>query len=401
MVGFGLSVVLMAVASLAAINAMVAADGPVAWGAIALGQAIGSVSCIVLGYGWAVSGPAKIARAAPSARRREYADSVRVKMVLLAPACALAALTAALFRRDETLFIVAGAISFTLIGLTGNWYFIGISRPFAMLLLETMPRVLGMLVGIIMMKSGHSAIVGLICMGTGMLIAFLMVTAWVYYSTKGDQAERPPRRSLAAVFANQGHGVVSATTSGLYLAMPLAIVSIVAPAAQPEFALADRLKNQVLASLGPFVTVLQGWVPRDTGEGRKKRARVAVVASCAIAGVLPIGFVFVAPSLFHWLGDGQIMVTFSVTILVAVLTAVAVVDQVLSKAVLASFDELKIITQATAWSAMVGLPLVLIGSLQQGAAGAFAGAIAGIFLRIGLQVFGYLTKVDPLGRCNK
>jgi hypothetical protein len=45
--GFGLSTILLAVVSLAATPAMVAANGPTAWGAIALGQALG------LGVVWA------------------------------------------------------------------------------------------------------------------------------------------------------------------------------------------------------------------------------------------------------------------------------------------------------------------------------------------------------------
>lgn len=384
----------MAVFSLAVINAMVASDGPLAWGAVALGQAIGYVCCIILGYGWNVSGPAKISRATPSARRREYADSIRVKMLLLIPTCAFSALIAALFYSDRPFFAVAGAISFTLTGLTGSWYFVGVSRPYAMLVLETLPRVLGMLVGIFLMKNGHSAIVGLICMGTGMLVAFLVITAWVYYSTRDDKATVKPKRSLVAIFADQRHGVSSAVLSGLYLAMPLVIVSVVAPAVQPEFALADRVKNQVLAAVNPLVTVLQGWVPRDVGEGRRERARIALVATCAIAVLLSIGIVFIAPTLFRWLGDGQIHVNLSVTILVAVLIATAVVDQVLGKAVLASFGKLKIITHATAWSAVVGFPLVLLGALSQGAAGAFAGVVAGMLVRVGLQMVGYPTKVE-------
>ena len=167
--GFGLSTVLLALASLAAIPAMVAASGAVAWGAIALGQAVGAVASLVVSYGWAVSGPSTIARSNASVRRREYADSVRVKLALLLPGAASAALVAAVIAPHKASFAVVGAISTTAVALTSNWYFAGLARPYVWLLLETLPRVGGTATGIALMKFGYSAIIGLVCTSSGMV----------------------------------------------------------------------------------------------------------------------------------------------------------------------------------------------------------------------------------------
>lgn len=390
---YGVSVALMAVASLAVIKAMIAADGPEAWGAIALGQAVGYVSCIIVGYGWALSGPAKIARADPAARRREYADSLRVRLVLLVPGCALSALIAASLDHDSAPFAMAGAVSFTLTGLTGNWYFVGVSRPITMLLLETCPRVAGMLVGVVLMHQGRGAMAGLACMSGGMLLAFLIVTVWVYWSTSSTARVPLAKRSLATILAEQRSGVVSASMTGLYLAMPLAIIALVAPTVQPAFALADRVKNQLIAAMSPLITVLQAWVPRGLGEERIKRARLAFYASCLLTGAMCAVFVVVGPSLFHWLGNAEISVSLTVTILVGVLTALAVTDQVVSKAVLAPFFRLHVVAWATVWGTISGIPLIALGSVLFGAPGALTGAIAGMLVRIGIQVHDFRTKV--------
>jgi hypothetical protein len=396
--GFGVSMVLLAVASLATINAMVTADGPTAWGAIVLGQTVGTISCIIVGYGWALSGPAKIAHAGGQARRREYADSIRVRIALLVPLCLVSAVVAGLLDRDQVAFAAAGAISFTLTGLTASWYFVGVARPFAMLVLETFPRVAGSVAGIVLMKRGFGAIVGLASISAGMVAGFLIVTIWVYKSTAGDTGAPVPKRPLGEVFVSQWNGVISASMSGVYYATPMAIVALVAPASQPAFALADKVNRQFTAALVPFFTVLQGWVPRGLGDGRRRRARAAMAATCVAAALLAVGIIVVAQPLFHLLGDGQITIPLSVTVLVALIIAVGLIDQVLAKAVLASFDKLGVVTRATVWSAVVGFPLVLIGAYQFGAAGAFGGFLIGLLVRVGLEVAGYLIGIEAPSR---
>lgn len=386
MVGYGTSVVLLACASLALINAIVVADGPTVWGAVALGQAVGYVSCIVVGYGWALSGPAVIARGGTAERRREYAESLRVRLLLVLPGSAAAALAAAAIDPDQALYAAAGAASFTLTGLTGNWYFVGLARPFALLLLETLPRVIGMMAGVALVRHGHGVLVGLGCTSAGMLFAFALVTAYVAWTTAGDVGHRAPRRRLGEVLAAHGHGVVSASMSSVYLALPMAVVALVAPAAQPVFALADRVKNQLITAVSPLVTVLQAWVPRGGDADCRARARSAMVIAVVFAVVVAAGFMAVGPPLFRWLGDAEIPVDGGLVVLVAVLTAVAVIDQVVAKAVLAPLDRLHVVSRATTWSTVVGLPLIVCGTATFGADGAFAGAIVGLLMRLALQL---------------
>lgn len=69
LVGFGLSMALLAIAALVAIPAMIRSSGENAWGAIALGQNLGAFGAMLIAYGWGSSAPLRspkeIRRVAP------------------------------------------------------------------------------------------------------------------------------------------------------------------------------------------------------------------------------------------------------------------------------------------------------------------------------------------------
>ena len=386
--GFGLSTALLAVTSLAATPAMVAANGPAAWGAIAVGQAVGAVTCVVVGYGWPLSGPATIARGDASVQRREYTDSIRVKLALLIPGATSAAFVAAALAPHQAFFAVAGAISATTVALTSSWYFAGLARPYVWLLLETLPRVGGTAAGIVLMKSGYSAIIGLACTSSGMVLAFLLATAWVYRSTARAGAERLPGCKLIEVLNSHRHGVASMVGTFLFLNTPLAIVSVIAPTAQPVYALIDKVRQLVCAGINPVVLVLQGWVPGG-GDGKLvQRGRVALGVTCLFAVAFCALFLPAAPHLMRWLSDGQIAVPQPLVVLTALVIAIDLFYGVLENAVLAAFGRLEIVTRATAASLIAMLPGVMIGTVDFGAIGAIVGTVFGQIVRVTIDLAG-------------
>lgn len=88
LVGFGLSMVLLALASLVLIPVMIRSAGEAGWGAIALGQGIGGLGAVLVSYGWAMSGPTEIARGDDTTRLAEFLGSLKVRAVML-PAAAV------------------------------------------------------------------------------------------------------------------------------------------------------------------------------------------------------------------------------------------------------------------------------------------------------------------------
>lgn len=380
--GFGLSTVLLAVVSVASVPAMVGADGIAAWGAIALGQAVGAVASLVVGYGWNVSGPSIIARGGTGARRREYADSVRVKLSLLAPVGVLAAAVAAALSHQHASFAAAGALSATLVSLTSNWYFAGLARPYTWLWLEIVPRVLSTSFGIALMHAGYGALLGLAATSGGMVLGLIFVSLWVRHTTSSDADPPPPKEPLRDILVSRRHGIASMVTSQLFLTAPFVIIAIAAPWAQATYALVDKIRQLVSAGLNPIVVVFQGWVPRAADNALPGRSRAALFVTAGLAVATGMTLIVCSPTLANWLSDGQIVIPSSMAFMIACIIAIDLFNSVLAYAVATSFNRVNTVSSATLVSFVVLLPTAVFGALQDGAQGVQAAVLCGLMLRV-------------------
>lgn len=386
--GYAISMVVLAVVSLVAIPSMVTASGASAWGMIAAGQSIGGVAAVVIAYGWGVSGPAAIARGAGAGRLREYAESVVCKTLICLPFGAAAFAIGWAIGGDYGIFAACGALSTASVGLTANWWFVGLSQPYRLLSFETVPRVAGTVVGILLMESGASALVGVLCQLAGMLAAFIVCTLWILRPWHLRALRGIQRRPVRQVLGAQRNGLATTVMSSLYASTPIVLVSLIAPGAQPVYAVVEKVQRQVIVGLGPFVTVMQGWIPRAAGTalfGRVKRGMVVAIIGAVLLGALMF---FAAQELVAWLGGGLIHPTVPTLLLMSVITAVSLVESVASKACLPALDRLDVAAKATAISALVGLPLVAIGAVLAGASGALSGILTGLLLRLLLEIWG-------------
>lgn len=398
LIGFALSVLALAAASLAVIPAMVAASGDAGWGAIALGQAIGTIGGVAVGYGWNWFGPARIAQFTAHERRLEYVESLLARGSLAPPVSAVAAAVAYGLASSMPLFAAAAAVAATCVGLSASWYFVGLAKPFTMFALDTLPRVTGTAGGVVLMWQGYSAVFGLFGIFGGIMAGQAFSSAWIFWDTKraGAVAGSCKRRSLKTILFLNRHGIASALGSAAYSAAPLAIVSVVAPSIQPAFALADRIRGQVFVASAPAATVLQGWVPRATEATRVRRANIALLSASLFAIALGVGTMILSPTLVNWLGGKQIYVSWEVLILMSGCVAVIVFQLVLERAALATFGRLRVVAKAIAIGALVGLPLVGVGARELGTAGAMGGVLAGLLVCVFIELLAYSRYVREL-----
>ncbi|MGW9627793.1 lipopolysaccharide biosynthesis protein [Microbacterium sp. NPDC055521] len=383
LVGFGLSVALLAASSLLLIPAMVDAGGQRAWGAIAVGQSIGAVAAVVIYFGWGHTGPATIARTDAESGRREFSDSLRTRLALFAPVALLCSGLAALVSPSEPLLAAVGCLSAASVGFTADWYFVGSRRPFAFLALETAPRVVGSLVGIGLLMNGAPVIVGPVSMLGGMLVGFAATSWWVL---RRRPAAVGPARSVREVIIAQRHGVGSGAGTAAYGALPLVLISLVTPGIQPSYALVDKLQRQLSVALGPIVSVVQGYVPRPDPAVTIRRSRHALLVGAGFSVLLAAGVLVAAPWLLSWLGAGQLQPPYAVMVLMALFVGLNVWESILARAVLASFDRLDAVARGTVISAAVGLPLVIVGALAFGLVGAFSGVLLGLAARAAYEL---------------
>lgn len=395
--GYGLSVVALAVAALSAIPAMIHADGTLAWAAIAVGQSVGGIAAVVIGYGWGMTGPARIAAARPGAQRAEYVESLRVKICLALPAAGGAAAVTAILVPEYVVHGVFGALAMSSVGLSANWFFAGVGRPYLQLAAETLPRVAGTGIGIALMYAGASAVVGIACQLGGMLLGFAIATGWVLGTFPGGDASRP----LKKVFASQGTGLASTVLSAAYVAAPVAIVTQVAPGVLPVFALIDKVQRQIAVGLGPVIVVAQAWVPRGRGySGLRRRVRQCIFVAFSAGLLLGAGTVVAAPLLMEWLSQGTIDVPFAALLLAGGFVAIGFVESTVSKAIMPAINRVGLAARAATISMIVGLPLVALGALAFGVIGALAGVVLGLVVRLIIELaasarrFSYVSESD-------
>ncbi|WP_148076663.1 hypothetical protein [Cellulomonas sp. PhB150] len=374
---------LLAVVSLLAIPALIEAGGPTAWGAIATGQSVGAVAAIALYLGWGISGPASVARASDADRGREYAEALVARAVIVVPVLAATAGVTALVARTDTALAILAACSAALIGLGAGWYFIGIAAPYRMLALETVPRVVGTLVGIAAMREGAGPAAGLWGQLGGMLVGVLAPTVWICATTGGPRQWARLRRPLPQVLRHQVTGVATSITSATYTALPIVIVGLTSSAALPLFAVLDKLQKQVYVAVTPVVSLLQGWVPRAAPHELTGRVRTALRAGAAFCGVLGLGLLLATPWLVDWLGAGHFDATLLASVLVSAVVATNLFESIVSRVALVPLGQLGYVARVTAIGSIIGLVLVVPGTLIWGATGALAAMLSGLLIRVG------------------
>lgn len=380
LIGFGLSMVLLALASLVLIPVMIRSAGEAGWGAIALGQGIGGLGAVLVSYGWAMSGPTEIARGDDATRLAEFLGSLKVRAVLLpVTAAALIAITVAIAPVRPDLAAMGTAVAL-LAALTTNWYFVGLARPYLLLALETAPRLVFTVAGIVVMENGADAIAGLAWQSGGLVAAFIGSTWWILHSLRagGSVTAKPP--ALRRLLVDHGHGVASSVGSALYSALPLVVVTLVAPLAQPMYALVDKLHGQVVVGLFPAIYVAQGWVPRATDPG--PRARRVLLGGIAFCVLIAVGALVLGPWLLDVLGSGHLKPDLLVVELMAVGMALHFYAEIVGHAVLATYRSLRIVAISIIAATVVGLPLVALGGAYWGTVGALAAVNVGYLIRV-------------------
>ena len=393
--GFALSMALLAVASLLAIPALIDAGGPAAWGAVATGQSIGAVAAVALYLGWGISGPASIARASAAERGREYAEAMAARGVIALPLLLLTAGVAVLAARSHQELAALASVSAACVGLGAGWYFIGTAAPYRLLVLETVPRVLGTLVGIELMRSGAGAAAGLWGQLCGMLVGVLLPTIWICATTGGPRQWARLRRPLPDVMRHQITGVTTTVVSSTYTALPIVIVGLTSSSALPVFAVLDKLQKQVYVAFTPVISLLQGWVPRaPTGE-LERRVRTALRVGAAFCAALGLALFLVTPWLVDWLGSGHLSATTLASLLVASIVSFNLFESVVSRGALVPLGQLGYVARVTGIGSLVGLALVVPFTLLWGAVGALAAVLAGLVIRVGVELLRVSEPARP------
>lgn len=402
--GYALTTLLLGVSGLLFIPAVVHAAGPYVWAAVAVGQAFGVVVAVIVGYGWALTGPALIAGMSTADQVTEFRRSLFGRTLVGLPAIVMGTLLLWWLYPGNEVSTGLALLATAMTGLSSNWLFVGVGRPYVLLWSETVPRTLMTLLAIGLLGAGYPLEFGLAtqCAGLviGLALSYLVTWRWLRIGSGNATLPRgSSARGVLAALKAQSHGMTSSLISVIFISAPVLVVGLVAPAALPAFALADKIQKQFISGITPVVSVAQGWVPK--GRARTdvvQRSRRALVFSAGLALFAGLCLYLVGPLLWNFLGAGQIVVDRRMLLLVALVCGSIFFERIVSRAALIPLGGAGRLVAATLAGSLVGVSAVLGLVFIGGASGALLGVLLGFIVTITVELYSWNKLARPEGR---
>ncbi|MGL3149842.1 lipopolysaccharide biosynthesis protein [Microbacterium sp. A82] len=383
--GFTVSVIIVTLLGIVAIPLLTDTVGEATWGTLVLIQTVAQFGGILVAFGWGAVGAASVASIAEERRPAFFRRSLQARAVLYTCVFPLIALLLIALTHGDIGISILGAAVYLLPYLGANWYFTGEGRPKRLLLFDTVPIVIGGVLGLVGVWFTHELWVYLVFQGLGYLAA-VSISALVVHRSPQD-ADFEDRTPLKTLLATQRHAVSATLVTSLYITLPMLAVWIFLRPLQPMFALANQLFRYASIALLPIQQFFQSWVPANDG-GRPRRMRIATVAAMGIGIIGGTLIAFLSPWASTLLSVGTISVPLSVSLPLGVAFVGIATAAVVGYASLVSLGRVRALAVSTMIGAVVGAPLIILFAIL-GSVPAVAWAVAISELCVG----GYLLWV--------
>lgn len=330
--------------------------GPTDWGRLVLVQTVGQMAGILVGYGWGATGAAMIAGTPVHDRHALYRDSLRIRAILYVITLPFTAALLFLLSRGDLPVAVIGAAAYLLPSLGGAWYFIGEGRPLRLFLCDTVPMMVGNVLGVVLAMISGEGWMYLFGQGLGFLAA--VVIDAVVILRGAPTRSTPPARFLATLQA-QRHAATASLTTSLYVSLPMIAVQTFVPAMQPLYAIADRLFKYASIALQPIQQYFQSWVPVDPDD-LPRRARIATYTGVFLGVVGGIAITFLSPVISPLLTAGNLHVPLELSIPFGVAFIGIGTSALVGYACLIAVGKVRTLAVSTLIGAGVGAPLIVL-----------------------------------------
>jgi hypothetical protein len=392
---FGASMVLNGAMSLITIPIVTGIAGATHWASMATGQAIGASFAVIVIFGWGLTGPVTVASTPVAGRPGMYLDSLLARFVLLVPVLLVQlGVTLAIVPHQKLVAYVAG-VAFTLAGASANWFFVGEGRAGRFLVLDTVPRVAGTLLGAGLLAATGDLLLFAVAQLVGSVVALVASAAVIVRGHGLDYRGAARRDRITATLREQRHGIVATGLMAAFTPAVLAIVAVGAPAALPAFVLADRLAKFGGMAVSPLLQMFQGWVPAAAGAERARRTRLAGTATAAIAIASGVAYTLLLPTAADLLAHGQITYPTATAVAFGLIATLYVGSSFVSSVAL-MVGRVRVV----AFAAVAGVPLTLLVLLTVVASGLtdLAPWVVGVgnLAMVGWQLFAVRASLGQL-----
>ena len=363
------------------------------WAAVAAGQSWGMALSILVELGWALTGPQRVARLPIQQARMVFVVAQRTKALVVLPVMIIGALLAALTAPTMPAIAALTAAAATATGLTSVWYFIGRNRPAVILITDTMPRLVAVLITVLLIGTG----VGLWCYPViGMLLPSLLAPCTAALAAgarpglgRAFGLRTGGARRLLAVIFNQRAAVSGRGISAAYIGMPVALIGWFAPAAVAVFAAAERLMRMGLNVLTAVPNSMQSWVGAAVDlDERIRRARRAVLINAALGALAGLSFLLLAPPVSGLIFSGVATVPTSVAVVNAGVCFLVCTSRATGGIGLVVLGRVPVIAVSAAAGAVVGVPMIILLGPTYGVLGGVCGELLAEAVVLAVQLTG-------------
>jgi O-antigen/teichoic acid export membrane protein len=381
-IGPALSIV-VPILTLPAISANFGSSG---WASIAIGQSVGVAASIVIELGWSVAGPIQVAREDSKGQAKAFRRSLVERGCVTMLAIPLLGFVIFLIGPSFSVEAYLTSAAMALGGMSAAWFYVGTGASLRMLLLDSLPRVVSSVAGAALLMNGAALIFLPITQLVASVVLPFVPLVWLPKAANGRSVGFWSQ--LALTWGSQGAAFVTRVASSAYVALPTALMALVAPVGQvATFAAVDRVGRTSLAALAPFNLALQGWIPGSDGDERLRRMKVALWLSTTLALGTFFGFWLLAPWVIHMLFAGEVAPDNMTILAFSVVVSCVVLSRCTGIQCLAVLGR----TWTTAGSTVAGLavsvPAVLFLGYAYGAVGVAWGIAATELTVLGVQVF--------------
>jgi len=371
-----------AITPLIALPAISRSVGAAGWAAIAIAQSFGAGAAIIGELGWSIVGPQLVARSLVLAQaqlfQRAMASKIAVGSLLALGAGTFAGLMAQSLSMVAALVGVASGLGC----LNSIWFFIGQNRPIAIVVTDSVPRLLAVTAAAVALHFGAPIIVFPIGLFLGICSSYVLGAraAGTRIFPAGSDF-----RTVSQTLSRQSTLIGGRAVSSLYTALPIAIVGLVSPQSVAAFAAAERLMRMGLNAVSAIPNRLQHWLGSSPSTEENYRIKASLFINLCVGALSATIFLLAAP--------------FAISVLFAATIALEPVPLVLCSAVillictsrglglaLVAVAKARMISVASILSAVVGTASFLMLAKEFGVSGGFAAEILAEFTGLLVQV---------------
>ncbi len=380
---------LLAAASLILIPATIHAAGIEKWSSIVLAQALAQIVATVVGLGYGVNGTSVVAVAEHADGVRYFRVAERARLIAAIPCYTLMVIVMYVVPNPDPLAGILGGAPLAFGAFSGSFFYIGRAAPGWFLAAETLPRVVSMLAGAACLVLGVPLYVGLLIPAVGTVVAIVISNFTIYRSSRGDQRHRPSISSILSQFRAQLAPVASFSLSNGANAVPVFVITGIAPGLVGSFGVFDRLQRQAVVGLSPLTAALQGWVPRRVANGGASRPTMAALGVALIAGAgITVATTAIGPTLITWLAAGQLKPTIGQGLLCGLVIASSMQINLIAYAVLVPLGGIRVVLVGNIVGFLATLAsLLFMLSVHSSLSFALGALVIGNFVQLLFQLF--------------